>query len=139
MANHFHSGAAMSDCFISSCSIRSNTSSLFRSTTSISSVSSRCLCPDGFTPWATKQCVRLVVVLALPDIDIRCDHFPPIYPVSSSSSRLAASSGVSPFSITQAQISIHVFLIPYRNWRSITNRPSSVIAMTFTQSGYSST
>lgn len=108
----------------------SYTSALVRQNTSMSSVASRCRWPVGRTPLARKQWQRLSIVEGLGAIVISSVHSPPMYPVSSCSSRRAPSSGVSPFSTTPAQISMETTSRAWRYWRSRMSRPSSVSAMT---------
>lgn len=119
-------------CFIPPLSSRLKTSSSVISLTSMSSVRSRC-CPSvRFTPVARKQWQMLFMVLVLADTAISSLHFPPLYPVSSSSSRRAASSGRSPSSHTPATISVPVSPSPWRYCLIITYSPCSVVAMTLT-------
>ena len=103
----------------------------------MSSVASRCWSETFSTPVTKKLCVRFVEVLGLGDSVIHSCHSPPAYPVSSKSSRCAASKGVSPSSITPQGSSKQVFPRPCLYCLSITISPSFVMAITFTQSGYS--
>ena len=136
---YFHKGAIINACMKSPFLSISKTLVLGSNSNSMSSVLSKCWLLIGSTPFAKKQWQRLFVVLGLGEMVMSLLHAPPPKPVSSCSSRLAASSGSSSFSITPAQISFDTMPSPCRHWRSIIKFPLQSSAITFTQSGYSST